>query len=264
MTEVAALLFDVDGTLVDTEEIHRQAFNQAFLTFGLGWEWAPDLYADLLAVSGGVERMAAHIDRLDTTSTEKTRLRQLVPSVHREKTRIYGELLSSSAARLRPGVERLIKDAQRAGIKVGLAATSAAANVQSLVAAAFGPDSRRIVTAIVCVDWVARKKPAPDVYELLLSTLRVHERAAVAFEDSANGVAAAKAAGLVTVATPSRWTRGQDLRAADLILPSLGDPHDPLPPLLAARLGGVPYLGLAQVESLLHSRGPAASRAAAT
>lgn len=264
MTKIAALLFDVDGTLVDTEELHRQAFNQAFLAFGLGWEWTPDRYAALLAVSGGAERMAAQIDGLDATSAEKTRLRQLVPSVHREKTRIYGELLGSSAARLRPGVERLVTEARRSGIKVGLAATSAAANVQSLVAAAFGPDSRSAVTSIVCVDWVARKKPAPDVYELLLSTLRVNAPAAVAFEDSANGVAAAKAAGLVTVATPSRWTRAQDFAAADLTLPSLGDPEDPLPPALAARLGGVSYLGLAQLESLRGAHGPAAKLAAAS
>ena len=52
--KLEALLFDVDGTLVDTEELHRQSFNQAFLEFDLGWDWNPDLYMELLAVSGGV------------------------------------------------------------------------------------------------------------------------------------------------------------------------------------------------------------------
>ena len=59
-----ALLFDVDGTLVDTEELHRGAFNEAFRLLSLGWDWGRSLYAELLVVSGGAERIAAYIDRL--------------------------------------------------------------------------------------------------------------------------------------------------------------------------------------------------------
>jgi len=230
-----ALLFDVDGTLADTEELHRQAFNEAFRHSALAWDWEPGLYAELLQVSGGAERIAAYIDRLRVPAAEKTRLRRLVPLVHVEKTRIYGELLARGNANLREGVLRLAEEACAAGLKIGLAATSASANVRALVAAAFG--SRRssavsAIEAIVCADQVARKKPAPDLYELLLATLRVPAAACVAFEDSSNGLAAAKAAGLYTVVTPSRWTRAQDFSRADLLLPTLGE------------------LGLAQLEAL--------------
>lgn len=245
--KIQALLFDVDGTLVDTEELHRRAFNQAFRELDLGWDWDLDLYAELLRVSGGADRIAHYIDRLDLPAGEKTRLRRLVPSVHRTKTRIYGELLADSRAPLRPGVARLVEAAQRAGIKVGLAATSASANVQSLVATAFDAGARKAISAIVCADQVARKKPAPDLYELLLATLRVQAAACIAFEDSANGLAAAKAAGLYTVVTPSRWTAAQDFAGADLLLPTLGDPQAPLGPE-AARVLGAQWLELAQLE----------------
>lgn len=249
MTSLRALLFDVDGTLVDTEELHRSAFNDAFRQLSLGWDWGRGLYAELLAVSGGAERIAAYIDRLHAPAAEKTRLRRLVPLIHREKTRLYGELLRSGSARLRQGCARLIEEARSAGLQVGLAATSASASAQALVGAVLGAAERTLISTIVCADQVPRKKPAPDLYELLLATLRVPVEGCVAFEDSANGLAAAKAAGLTTVVTPSRWTLAQDFSGADLLLPTL-EPDRPLDPAIAARIGGAPYLGLAQLEGL--------------
>lgn len=212
MSRLLALLFDVDGTLVDTEELHRAAFNDAFRQLSLGWDWDRDRYAELLAVSGGAERIAAYIDRLRVPAAEKTRLRRLVPLIHRAKARIYDELLRGSSVRLREGVARLIDEARAAGLRIGLAATSASATAHA----------RRVAAdAIVCADQVARKKPAPDLYELALATLRVPAAACVAFEDSANGLAAAQAAGLYTVVAPSRWTLGQDFGRADLLVPTL-------------------------------------------
>ena len=64
MEWLEALIFDVDGTLADTEEAHRQAFNAAFVKLELGWNWEPDLYARLLRVSGGQERVASYIETL--------------------------------------------------------------------------------------------------------------------------------------------------------------------------------------------------------
>ncbi len=115
--KLAALLFDVDGTLVDTEELHRQAYNQTFLEFGFGWEWGVNLYAELLAVSGGTERIARYIDLIDQPPAEKMRLRRIIPNIHREKTRLYGELIAGKAVRLRPGVARLIEEARMAGLR---------------------------------------------------------------------------------------------------------------------------------------------------
>jgi HAD superfamily hydrolase (TIGR01509 family) len=253
--KLEALLFDVDGTLVDTEELHRQAYNETFVQFGLGWDWNVKLYAELLTVSGGEARIARYIDLIDLPPGEKTRLRRIIPAVHRVKTRCYGELIASNSVRLRSGVARLMNEARRAGMRIGLAATSASANVHTLVATAFGCDASDIVDAIVCADEVTRRKPAPDIYERLLTLVQARPVACIAFEDSTNGILAAKAAGIFTVVTPTRWTITQDLDDADLDLPGLGDPGDPPDPLIKARIGR-PYLELSLLESLRSTRRP--------
>ena len=224
MVKLQALLFDVDGTVADTEELHRQSFNQAFLRSNLKWQWSPALYAELLDISGGHDRIATYIDRLEVASDEKARLRQLIPHIHHTKTQEFGRRIEEGPVQPRPGVVRLIEEAWAAGIKIGFASTSAWDNVSMLLAAAFGLSRRFEVGAIANADMVSRKKPAPDVYELLMRMLRVPADACVAFEDSANGVAAASAAGAFVVATPSRWTVRQDFSRADLVLPTLGDP----------------------------------------
>jgi beta-phosphoglucomutase-like phosphatase (HAD superfamily) len=248
--QLRALLFDVDGTLVDTEELHRQAFNQVFLTFGLSWNWDRDCYATLLGVSGGVERISSFIDGLDAPAAEKTRIRRLVPGIHREKTKLYGELRGSNAVRLRPGIGRLVDEALSLGVRIGLASTSALANVLPLLQAAFGSATAARIDAVIGADLVQRKKPAPDLYELLLTTLGLPARACVAFEDSANGLSSAKAAGLFTVVTPTQWTREQVFERADLLLPSLGDPDMPLEPDATLLLGGNSYLSLDHLQRL--------------
>jgi len=222
-----ALIFDVDGTIADTEEVHRQAFNSVFLAMDLGWNWSEAEYMALLRVSGGPERLAHYISGLRVSAEEKRRLGGLVPAIHREKT-------SDGRAAARPGVARLMKEARDAGVKLALAATSTSANAEALVDAVLGAKARGWFGAVASADEVAQKKPAPDLYRRIIGTLRVPAEACVAIEDSANGVLAAKAAGLYTIATPSRWTATQDFSQADLVQTSLDEP-----PLGLARIAAL-------------------------
>ncbi len=251
MMRLEAIIFDVDGTLVDTDELHRRAFNQAFLEFDLGWDWTPEAYIGLLRVSGGADRIRHYIGTLGITDLQKVVLQRLVPGVHREKSRIYGELIAGNMVKPRPGIARLIGEAKDAGLKVGLAATSSSKNLQPLIQSALGRDLASRIDIAVSADLVQRKKPAPDLYLLLLSMLGVPPEHCVAVEDSANGVQAARAAGLVTIAVPCRWTKSQDFSRAALRLSSLGEPDQPLPPDEAALLGGASRVGLQQVTELL-------------
>ncbi|MEW6688999.1 MAG: HAD-IA family hydrolase [Pseudomonadota bacterium] len=216
-----ALVFDLDGTLADTEETHRQAFNAAFIELGLWWDWSPQLYGRLLAVSGGKERLRHYIDQLRLKPAERERLLAIVPALHDTKTRIYTELLVRGQRPLRPGVLPLLSAAKRAGLKLAIASTTTSANVDALLAANLGAARGIAFDVIACGDQVRAKKPAPDIYRLALASLRLPAEACVAFEDSLNGLAAAKAAGLATVVTPSRWTVGEDFASADLVLHSL-------------------------------------------
>lgn len=216
-----ALIFDVDGTLADTEEAHRQAFNAAFAARKLPWRWARREYASLLKVAGGKERISRYIDGLGLAPADKERLQREVPELHRAKTRRYAELLARGGVPLRPGVERLCREARAAGLKLAIASTTTPGNVRALLEHACAGGAPLRFDVLAAGDEVPRKKPAPDVYFLALERLGLAAEACIAFEDSANGVAAAKAAGLFTVATPTSWTAQDDLARADLCLPAL-------------------------------------------
>jgi HAD superfamily hydrolase (TIGR01509 family) len=244
-----ALIFDVDGTLADTEELHRQAFNEAFFSCGVGWRWGPALYSDLLHITGGKERMANYISQLRIPAAERARLLRLIPRMHAAKTHLYRELVALGHLRPRAGVLRLMREARQAGLKLAIASTTAPENVELLLLASFGEDAPGWFGAIATGDVVAHKKPAPDIYNLALGMLGIGPDRAIAFEDSAVGVHAAKAAGLFTVATPTVWTLGQDFGRADLILTSLADPDTPLYAIDEVRLGAK-YLGVEQLARL--------------
>jgi HAD superfamily hydrolase (TIGR01509 family) len=244
-----ALIFDVDGTLADTEELHRQAFNEAFFACGIDWRWGPALYAELLQITGGKERIANYLSRQQVPAAERARLLRLIPQVHAAKTRLYQELVALGHLRPRAGVMRLMKEARAAGLKLAIASTTSPQNVESLLTSAFGRDAPRWFSVIATGDVVARKKPAPDIYNLALERLGLESNKAIAFEDSAIGARSAKAAGLFTVVTPSLWTIGQDFGDADLVLTSLADPERPLYAIDELRIGAK-YLGLEQLARL--------------
>jgi HAD superfamily hydrolase (TIGR01509 family) len=244
-----ALIFDVDGTLADTEEVHRQAFNLAFGACRLDWIWDAPLYCELLRVTGGKERIASYIERLHLPATQRDSLHGLIPEIHRAKTRLYRELIGVGQVKARSGVRRLMIEARNAGIRVAIASTTSPENIEPLVRAGLGPAAMGWFDTIATGDVVANKKPAPDIYNVALRRLGVDPARAIAVEDSAIGVKSAKAAGLFTVATPNIWTQAQDFRAADLLLESLGDPEEPLAPADEARLGA-PFLSLERLAAL--------------
>ncbi|MDP4004208.1 HAD-IA family hydrolase [Methylobacterium sp. NEAU K] len=219
-----ALIFDVDGTLAETEDLHRQAFNRAFAELGLPWRWDAALYADLLTVMGGKERLAHYIDTRHPG--EAAALHALAPEIHARKTVAYGDLVAAGGLPLRPGIARLIGEARGAGLRLAVATTTSRPNVDRLVAANF-PASDRPFDVIAAGDEAERKKPAPDVFLLALDRLGVPASEAVAFEDSAAGIASARAAGLPVLATRSRYTDTHRLDGAFSAVSDLGEPGRP-------------------------------------
>lgn len=212
-----ALIFDVDGTLAETEEAHRAAFNAVFAARGLGWHWSVDDYRLLLRVTGGKERMAAHRDRLGLTLPDAAG----IAALHREKTAEYARLLAAGGLSARPGVLALVAAARAAGLRLAVATTTSPGNVQALCRCLWQQDATRVFDVIAAGDEVSAKKPAPDVYLLALARLGLSARDCLAFEDSRNGVLAARAAGLAVIATPSVYTLREDLTQARVVLPDL-------------------------------------------
>jgi HAD superfamily hydrolase (TIGR01509 family) len=241
-----ALIFDVDGTLADTEEAHRCAFNEAFQQLGLPWNWSKPKYAHLLLTAGGKERLAAYIDSLDLPAPGRLEFVSRIEAIHRAKTLNYTRMVLAGGVPLRDGVARLIDDAARSRVRLGIATTTTFANVEALLRTGLGPKALDRFAVVGAAGNAARKKPAPDIYEYVLRQLGASPQECVAIEDSANGLRAAKTAGLCTIVTPSYWTRTEDFSDADLVLPSLGSALRPLMPRAAALVGNT-MLGIREI-----------------
>jgi len=228
-----AVLFDVDGTLAETEEYHRCAFNAAFAQLGVQAHWSAQQYRELLKVTGGKERLRAYFTQRGDLPDDAQ-----IAQLHAAKNALYAQGIAAGAARLRPGVQRLMHEAQRAGVRLGIATTTSEVNLDALLRPLLGAQWSRAFSCVVAGDQVAHKKPAPDVYLACLARLDIGAHEAVAIEDSAAGVRAARAAGIAVVATPSQYTDTDDFSQADCLLPHLGEPDLPwehLPPGFAQR-----------------------------
>ena len=213
-----ALIFDVDGTLAETEEIHRAAFERAFAEAGLPWRWDVDRYRELLAVTGGKERIRHFIA---TTPGVEDPGDARIAHLHARKNEIYGEIVRGGGCALRPGVAELVRAASANGLRLAIATTTSRFIVAALLAAAFADAPPDLFDPIVCGEHVAAKKPSPEAYHLALARLGLAAEDCLAFEDSRNGLAAACAAGLATIVTPSLYTAHERFDGASAILPDL-------------------------------------------
>lgn len=229
-----ALIFDVDGTLAETEEAHRAAFNEGFRRWGIDWHWSMDDYRWLLKTTGGKERMRAWQDKLP--EGERPLSDDDIARLHKDKTAIYGEILGRGDLALRPGVGDLIAEARAAGLKLAVATTTNLPNVEALTQCCWGQPAEEVFDVIAAGDQVKAKKPASDVFDLALERLGLPADACVAFEDSRNGLLSARGAGLRVIMTASTYTDDEDHSGADWTLPSLERAN--LPALLIEALGG--------------------------
>jgi HAD superfamily hydrolase (TIGR01509 family) len=222
MNTIAALIFDVDGTLADTErEGHLPAFNTTFREHGLSWHWSPELYGELLAVTGGKERMRFYAENYDPGFLARPDAEILIRQMHQAKNRHYVALMTSGAIQLRAGVLGLIRLAKASGIRLAIATTTSPENVDALLAATLPPDLQACFEVIGAGDVVTAKKPAPDIYQWVLAQLGLDAGVCLAVEDSENGLRASLGAGLKTVVTLNDYTRGQDFSGAAWVLDSL-------------------------------------------
>mgnify|MGYP000211466341 CR=1 FL=1 len=220
-SQLDALIFDVDGTLAETEEAHRDAFNRAFQEAGESWHWDRALYGRLLKVGGGKERLhhfleQFHPERLvDAVAADR-----MIRALHARKTELYGELVGELD--LRPGIGRLIAEARSAGLKLAMATTTSRVNVEGLLRNSPEGVSLDLFDAVATGEDAPVKKPDPMVYHAALDGLGLPPERCMALEDAVIGVKAAGNAGVPVLVTESAYTEGEDFSGAVAVLSDLG------------------------------------------
>jgi HAD superfamily hydrolase (TIGR01509 family) len=213
---VRALIFDVDGTLAETEEVHRLAFNAAFAELGAPWSWDRPRYRELLRVTGGKERLALYAGEEGLTMSDAE-----IARIHARKNAFYAQFVREGSAPLLPGVDALIRGAKSAGLKCAICTTTSRVNIDALLVANLGAEVSALFDTMVCGEDVIEKKPAPEAYLLVLRSLGLSAGECLALEDSSNGLKAARAAGIRTVVTPSWYSSGEDFSGASEVRDSL-------------------------------------------
>lgn len=250
-----ALIFDCDGVLADTErDGHRVAFNQTFREFGLPIEWTAESYAEKLRIAGGKERMASELtpDFLlaNGLPEDPDSLAAELAKWHLRKTTIFTEMVATGRLPARPGIRRIVSEAQRDGWTLAVASTSVEPSVRAILEQAVGKERAARFDLVVAGDVVPRKKPAPDIYLLALERLGKSSSETLVLEDSRNGLLAAHQAGIRSVVTVSAYTEDEDFTEAVLVVSSLGDPVGERTHVIANRSAAQPggYVSLADLK----------------
>lgn len=220
-----ALIFDVDGTLADTETVHLAAFNHAFAEEGLDWHWTPEQYTRLLEISGGKARMLHHWRSVqpDLKELQGGAVRVTIDRLHESKTAFYENAVNGGAVSLRPGVLALMDEALKQGMGLAIATTTSPVNIAALLRFAIGAEWRKLFLTVGDGSSSPIKKPHPQVYLQVLGEMNLPADVCIAFEDSANGLRAAMGAGLSTVITPNGFTRHHDFQGALRVVPDLDE-----------------------------------------
>lgn len=201
-----AVIFDFDGIILDTERVEFETLNVLYRERGVALTWED--WSICIGTAGAFDPYA-HLEKLSGDPVDRDAMRGRRSALGAERL---------ARLDLMPGVRERLAEAKALDLRLAIASSSEAAWVEGHLAAR---GLRRWFDAVAVRNAILPAKPKPDLYLAALAALGAGAGEAVAFEDSMNGIAAAKAAGIFTVAVPNEMTRRMDLSRADLRAGSL-------------------------------------------
>ncbi len=243
-----ALIFNVDGTLAETAEIHRAAFNQAFDEFNTGWCWDRATYSYLMDMPGDAEMLGAYNAISAAKNAQKPLTREVLQRIALRKMQIYLAMLASGAAYFRPGVCRLMEEARRDGIAIGIVSTRSRIEFEMLVTNTLGFDALNMFNAIRTSDNGGRSALAG--YQNIIADLGINPNKSVAIDDTETGIRDAVICGLKTIATPGIYTSSGRFDAAEIVVSDLGRPSQPFDVILG-NAHGTGYISSAFLRQMV-------------
>ena len=201
-----ALLFGSIGSIVETSELQRKSFNQAFIQSDLNWYWTKKEYEKLLNKSGGEDRISEYAKQKKITVYAK-KLRGL-------KTKIFNNYLNKKELKLRLGVKDLLNHCIKNKIKLGFVSSTSLNNINSIFYCLRGSIQKNYFDFIGNSKLVKKNKPSPDIYLLTLKKLKLKPSECIAIEDSQESLDAAVKAKIKCFIFPGKFhTNKKFLRA---------------------------------------------------
>ena len=206
MKKYKAILFGSIGTIVETSEIQRKSFNQAFKVAGLRWNWTKNVYKNLLNRSGGENRIIKYAKQKKTVVNSKI--------LKKIKTEIFNNYLKKNKLKLRPGIKQIIKFSKKEKIKLALVSSTSLANINSIFFCLRDSIIKKDFDFIGNSNLVKKLKPHPDIYVLALKKLRLKAHECIAIEDSKESLNSAKEAKIKCLIYPGKFHSSKKFKGA--------------------------------------------------
>jgi len=224
---LSAVLFDVDGTISETEDFHRKSFNEAFKEFNLDWFWDEAIYKELINIGDGKERIEYYIKRAWPEMLEYKNLTKYINSIHKVKNEIFKDFIMDCDIKFRPGVVRLINELRENNVRIAIVSSTTQDDLFTLFKNGLNMDPNTTFDLIAHGDCTEKKRPSPEIYEWILEKLRIAPQSCVAIEDSLRGLRSAVNANINVLVTPSIYTKNEDFKEANIVVSSLGEYDEP-------------------------------------
>jgi len=225
--ELQAIIFDVDGTVAETADLHRAAFNRAFDEHGLSWHWDREIYSQLAPVEFSLAKLRLFAAATRQSGYQHGPSHTDIVKISTRKAQIFCQMAREGKARLRPGVARLMQESLHEGLLLGAVSTSSRAETHALLSATLGFQGIGWITSLKTAEDTPIDASKRPLFQSVLDDFAIQPHRAVAIDDSVKGANSAVRAGIAVLVTPSMYTASHRFEMASVTLSDLGHPTEP-------------------------------------